>query len=145
MPSPLKITINLLTWKIGGIHGIFFIYVLLQWPVAFWGSYGNCITFLRFTCNIQLSKLEWDLINWFIRLQASLKDLPWEFFQRYFLIFFFSLRMTFICFVIQGESFLWQVNVSCGIENINYKIISPVNQIDALFNQINTEMFIVSH
>ena len=53
--------------------------------------------------------------------------------------------MAFICFVIQGESFLLQVNVSCGIENINYKIISPVNQIDALFNQINTEMFIVPH
>ena len=70
----------------------------------------------------------------------ALRVLPEIFFN-----FFFSLRMAFICFVIQGESFLLQVNVSCGIENINYKIISPVNQIDALFNQINTEMFIVPH
>ena len=61
----------------------------------------------------------------------------------YFLIFSFSLRIAFICFVIQGEYFLLQVNVSCGIENINCKMISPVNQIDASFNQINTEIFIV--
>ena len=124
---------------------IFFYLRTVTMTCSISGSYGNCITFLRFTCTIQLSKLEWDLINWFIRLQASLKDLRWEFFPRYFLIFFFSLRMAFICFVIQGESFLLHVNVSCGIENINYKIISPVNQIDALFNQINTEMFIVPH
>ena len=73
------------------------------------GSYRNCITFLRFTCNIQLSKLEWDLINWFIRLQASLKDLCWEFFPRYF---FFKNGFHLFChsrwiFPVTCKCFLW--------------------------------------
>ena len=49
---------------------------------------------------------------------------------------FFSSRIDLICFVIQGRPLLLQVNVSCGIENRDYKTSNIVNQTDALFNKI---------